>query len=516
MASIVAGHAAAAADRIELGPLATRERAGGAVVLAIPGPIVRVGLSTDPRRLTLSSDGGFHLVDAKTGRDLWRRTHSGDLHVVLEPKDGLSSTRFRVQVASLRDPEEAESLRHRIETETGEVATVTPDPDRHAFRVRVGQAPSREAVQGVEERVRAMGFAETWIVEETTAAGRKVRVRLVDVDYNDLLIDPRTMLALPAAVGKPIEVDGKPYRGAVEIVIPGLARLRAVSVINLEDYLRGVVPHELGPGLYPELEALKAQAVAARTYVVANRGQFAADGYDVCDTPRCQVYEGSKGEDALSDRAVSETAGLVLTYQGQPINALYTATCGGHTEDASNVFSQEKAPYLKGVECYSDETVLASSRRTLRGAPPLPPMTLPDGESIGEGLALLAVLGVLDVDSARPPRMAETVTSLEVAEAVRRALAVVGKPTAAPPLPQGAYPAVADLARYLVTAFAWQDRVDLLMDPRDLPSLLGGSLLAGGAMSGRRESAYLIKEGIFPPRLAAGDDLLAPATRSFL
>lgn len=503
-------------EKISLGPLASRGRSGGAVALRIPGPVVRVGLTTDARRLTLSSAGGFHLVDVRTGRDLWRRTHRGELHVVLEPKDGASSTRFRVQVASLKDPEEAEAMRHRIETETGDVTTVTPDPDRHAFRVRVGQAPSREAVQAVEERVRAMGFAETWIVEETTAAGKKVRLRLVDEDYNDLLTDPRTMLALPSAGGKPIEVDGKTYRGAVEVLVPGLSRLRAVNVVNLEEYLRGVVPHELGPGLYPELEALKAQAVAARTYAVANRGQFAADGYDLCDTPRCQVYEGSRGEDVLSDRAIEETAGLILTYEGQPINALYTATCGGHTEDASNVFSQEKAAYLKGVECYPDEAVLAASRRTLRGAPPLPPIAAPDGVSIEEGLALLSVLGVFDAGTAQPSRMAETVTSTEASEATRSALAVAGKATATPPLPQGAYPTVADLARYLVAAFGWQERVDLLLDPRDLPSLLGGSLLAGAAASGTREAGYLIKEGIFPPRLAAGDDLLSPATRAFL
>jgi len=500
---------------LALGPLASRARSGGAVALSIPAPLVRVGLTTDPAKLTISSDGGFHLVDARSGHDLWRRLHKGDLHVVLERKDGSAATSFRVQVASLRDPEEAEALRHRIETETGDVATVTPDPDRHAFRVRVGQAPTRDAVKPVEERVRAMGFAETWIVEESMAGGRKSRLRLVDEDYNDLLIESRTMLALPAADGKPIAIDGKTYRGAVEILVSGAGRLRAVNVVNLEDYLRGVVPQELGPTLYPELEALKAQAIAARTYAVANRGQFAGDGYDLCDTPRCQVYDGNRAEDPMSDAAVEQTAGLILTYEGRPINALYTATCGGHTEDGVNVFSQEKAPYLKGVECYADEPTLTAWRRDLRGATPLPTVAIPSGEMIEDGLALLSVLGILDVSTAGPERMAETVTSPEVAEATRRSLAVIGKSTAASPLPQGAYPSVAELARYLVAAFGWQDRVSLLLDARDIPSILGGSLLIGGADAGTAESAYLVKEGIYPARLAAGDDLLAPATRAF-
>ncbi|HZE88709.1 MAG TPA: SpoIID/LytB domain-containing protein, partial [Verrucomicrobiae bacterium] len=328
--------------------------------------------------------------------------------------------------------------------------------------------------------------------------------------------DPRTILALPATAGKPMEVEGKAYRGAVEVLVNGSARLRAVNVVGLEDYLRGVVPHELGPGLYPELEALKAQAVAARTYVVANRGQFAADGYDVCDTPRCQVYEGSKGEDSLSDRAINETAGLVATYRGQPINALYTATCGGHTEDAANVFSQEKAPYLKGVDCYANEASLAAQRRTLSGAAPFAPVAGSDGASLDEGLALLSVLGILDPATAAPARMAETATSPEVSAATSRALAACGKPSTSPPLPQGAYPSVVDLARYLVSAFGWQDRVDVLLDPRDVVTLLGGNLLAGRATAGLPETAWLVKEGIFPPRLAAGDDLLVPATRALL
>ncbi len=507
---------AGARENAPLGPLASRPRGGGPPSLAIVPPLVRVGLTTDARRLTLSSPGGFHLVDAKTGRDLWRRTHRGEVHVVMEPGDGAPPPRFRVQVASLSDPDEAEALRQRVEAETGEVSTVTYDPGRRTYRVRVGQAPSRDAVAIVEEKVRSMGFAETWIVEEAAAGMKKVRLRLVDENYNDLLIEPRAILALPAAAGQPLHVNGKPYRGAVEVILPGLARLRAVNVANLEEYLKGVVPQEISPSLYPEIEALKAQAVAARTYAVANRGQFAADGYDLCDSPRCQVYSGMAGEDPLTDRAVEETAGLILTYEGAPIHALYTATCGGHTEDGANVFREEKGAYLKGVACYAEEVTLAAWRRRVTGAPPPPPTLDPSGENIEEALALLAVLGVIDAPSVTPERMGEVVTSQELAGAARRALALAGKATPEPPLPAGAYPTVADLARYLVAAFGWQERVSILLDPRDLPSLLGGALLPGAAAEGQWEAAYLIKEGILPPRLAPGDDLLAPATRALL
>src|SRR6185436_1522233 len=135
-----------------------------------------------------------------------------------------------------------------------------------------------------------------------------------------------------------------------------------VNVLNVEDYLKGVVPKEMGPTIYPELEALKAQAVAARTYLEANRGQFAEDGFDICDSARCQVYGGLSAEHPLSDFSVDQTAGVIATYEGHPINALYTATCGGHTEDLKNVFREMEGPYLKGVECYADEAALLSAR----------------------------------------------------------------------------------------------------------------------------------------------------------
>jgi len=123
-----------------------------------------------------------------------------------------------------------------------------------------------------------------------------------------------------------------------------------VNELGLEDYVRGVVANELSPGGYPALEALKAQAVAARTYALRNRGQFMSQGFDVLPTTRSQVYRGLTSENPLSTRAVDETRGLVATYNGELINALYTSTCGGRTEDAENIFNQA-VPYLRGREC---------------------------------------------------------------------------------------------------------------------------------------------------------------------
>ena len=83
-------------------------------------------------------------------------------------------------------------------------------------------------------------------------------------------------------------------------VRPGDTGLTVVNVVNLEDYLKGVVPNELSPDAFPQLEALKAQAVAARTYALRNHGGYASKGYDICATPSCQVYRGKSTERPLS------------------------------------------------------------------------------------------------------------------------------------------------------------------------------------------------------------------------
>lgn len=148
----------------------------------------------------------------------------------------------------------------------------------------------------------------------------------------------------------PVRFNDKPYRGRIEVFANRRGSLTVVNVLGLEDYVRGVIANELSPGGYPAIEALKAQAIAARTYALKNRGQFMAQGFDLLPTTRSQVYRGLTSENPLSTRAVDETHGVIATYNGEPINALYTSTCGGRTEDAENIFNTA-VPYLRGREC---------------------------------------------------------------------------------------------------------------------------------------------------------------------
>jgi len=141
-----------------------------------------------------------------------------------------------------------------------------------------------------------------------------------------------------------------PVSGLVHVVRRGQGFL-VINQVDLEEYVKGVVPSEVSSTWHPEM--LKAQAVAARTYALYQQMLSATRDYDVAATVQDQVYKGKNGIDAAVLRAVDETRGLVLTYKGAPIYAAFSSTAAGLTEDAMNVWSKEY-PYLKGVECPFD------------------------------------------------------------------------------------------------------------------------------------------------------------------
>ena len=143
------------------------------------------------------------------------------------------------------------------------------------------------------------------------------------------------------------------YRGAVRIVNDG-GGVTAINRISLDDYVRGVVAGEM-PNSWP-LEALKAQAVAARTYALATRKT--SGEYDLYPDTRSQVYRGVTGESVRSDAAVAGTAGRILTYGGAPAITYYFSTSGGHTESIQYSFvGALSKPWLVGVtDPYDDRS----------------------------------------------------------------------------------------------------------------------------------------------------------------
>lgn len=162
-----------------------------------------------------------------------------------------------------------------------------------------------------------------------------------------VLVDGTGFRRLSFAAAGAVMVNGKPYRGLVEVSF-GDRGLLVVNELPLEDYLVGLINCEVSSA-WP-IEAVKAQAVIARTFALYRREQRKNDAYHLESSVLDQVYDGCLIEDSRARRAVDETAGQVLTYDGEIIQALYHSCCGGRTEASANVWGK-RFPYLMGVSC---------------------------------------------------------------------------------------------------------------------------------------------------------------------
>lgn len=151
----------------------------------------------------------------------------------------------------------------------------------------------------------------------------------------------------PDKVQHYIEVNRRHYRGGITIqrTVNG-SGLTVINTIGVEEYLYGVIAREISPD-WP-LEAVKAQAVAARTYLLANMNKHKQQGFDICATTDCQVYGGYDSEKERSRKAVDDTAGQAILYKGKLIPAYFHSSSGGYTEDSENVWGTYQ-PYLRGV-----------------------------------------------------------------------------------------------------------------------------------------------------------------------
>ena len=191
----------------------------------------------------------------------------------------------------------------------------------------------------------------------------RVTVRLFDAAGQHMLdFDlPGSMEVIPLQPETRLQVFYKPtapapggegrfydvYRGSVRVHINAEGLIDTVNVLSIEDYLRGVVPAEM-PNHWPA-EALKAQALAARTYALTSLNP-ANPSWDVDDTTTFQAYLGVTHEKPETDAAIRATARRILTYQAEPIRAYFFSTSNGHTESNEDVFGDQPLPYLRAVQ----------------------------------------------------------------------------------------------------------------------------------------------------------------------
>ena len=464
-------------------------------------PVMRIALASDVRSATVSTTA--HLVNAS------------DLNVVpleasrvrvearaLSPRPPANDTPYGILLARGLTRDEADRLIALVKQKVNEDADAISEATPNKWRVIISE-PSRETKELASAKLEEAGF-EVLNSPEATAAipaapktmagngspaspaqtnsASSKGIRLTarsSVPTRELVAfsnnpTPLIRSSAPVVFGSddeknaPVRFGDKPYRGHIEVFANPRGALTVVNVIGLEDYVKGVVPNELSPGGFPAIEALKAQAIAARTYALKNRGQFASEGYDLLPTTRSQVYRGLASEHPLSSRAVDETRGLVATYNGEPINALYTSTCGGRTEDAENIFLQA-VPYLRSRECAAE------------GKAALAPFIVKSGRDLFEikderdlafarDAALLAVNGVpLQTEKVSSSWLSSQVSPAEVRAWLFAASRLAhGQPFTIPE----AATRIPEFSSALVAAVFGDKRADTLLNNADVEYLL--------------------------------------------
>ncbi len=363
-----------------------QQAAKGPIVATLASePLVRVALATDVRSATVST--AAHLVNASELNVVPLETSRLRVEArTPSPHPVVNDMPFDIVLARDLSRDEADRLIALVKQKINEDARAISETPQNKWRVVISET-SRDENEQASAKLEEAGF-EVLSSSDSAASAAPVTtiggnaplspaaktntsvstgVRLTahpGMPSRELVAFSNSAAPLirsnvPVVLGSddeknaPVRFGEKPYRGRIEVFANPRGALTVVNVIGLEDYVKGVVPNELSPGGFPAIEALKAQAIAARTYALKNRGQFASEGYDLLPTTRSQVYRGLSSEHPLSSRAVDETRGLIATYNGEPINALYTSTCGGRTEDAENIFLQA-VPYLRSRECAAE------------------------------------------------------------------------------------------------------------------------------------------------------------------
>jgi stage II sporulation protein D len=209
-----------------------------------------------------------------------------------------------------------------------------------ASAVTVGSSSAADLVDGkgkILGQIPALqGFTATDVAGGVSLNGKKAW---------QITVKPKEKGLIYVGGNRTVAAGGRWYRGEVKLV-SGSGGLTVINDLNLEDYVASVVGKEMYP-IWP-LEALKAQAVAARSYAIFQQQHPKYKLFDVLSTTTSQVYAGLDGEANTTQTAAQATAGQVLTYQGKVIESVFHSASGGHTENSEDVW-MKAVPYLRGV-----------------------------------------------------------------------------------------------------------------------------------------------------------------------
>lgn len=481
-----------------------------------------------------------------------------------------SPAAYRVIVRYSYESRVARNLVDELKKKFFEPVTMTYDENQNEYAVLIGQCPTRSEAAKLAERLRKAGYESLRIVsdpltEDTVAsesatganartaknkgqpgyvAGRPLQLaafagdKIAASSGDELIVIPAEststanlikqravsfgvderskrskggqaeVTAQPLAAVQPpaVRVGARDYRGEMHLVLNARGLINVVNVLPLEDYLRGVVLMEIPLGSPREIEALKAQAVAARSYALSHMGHHQDRGYDLVNDARAQTYGGLTSERELTNRATDETRGVVAVYPNEagklvPIEALYTANCGGRTENNEEVFGGKARGYLRSVACVPDRQPLAGrdivTNRTIE------PLIGPEGRLIAREVATLSVLGfelprrvTNNYLLGAPDRDEVRSWTEQTARLARREK---------PSFTRGDVTRLAEFARLIATSVYGEGRASSLLGAADIDYLLAGVRVEQLPGEARADVAMLLRDGILHLHSAALD-----------
>lgn len=451
----------------------------------IEKPVIRIRIGVNLSNIKIRSSSGMKIYEVKSNYKLV--ADDVDEVRIRGYREKLTE-RFIIQIGQAREKDEAEIMALDVRTKIENEVYVTENRENGTFQIKVGDFLTRSAALSFIKTLNQIGIKDNWILREEITEKTSKPLWILVNDELKSLSDETVLYFIPSNEQSFLSFKNKDYRG-IFVLRGSSAGLVLVNILNIEDYLKGVVPSEFSPYHYHEFEAHKAQAVAARTYAIKNLGSSEELGYDLCDTPKSQYYMGMSAEHPFSSQAVEETRGEVVLYRGKLINALYTSTCGGMTENIENVFEGKPLPYLKSTDCVYE----SQKEWPLKGKNTFLPIQV-NGRNISREIAYLISWSVI------PPEQNLTFYSQEAsfkeaADWIEKALVLVGKQKELS-VPENKALNFITLANLIIDVLGWQDRVQNLLLEREVDYLLKD--FEELKEKDRNNLAYLISEGIFP------------------
>ncbi len=491
-------------------------------------PTVRIGLSTNAGSATITTSDATLVSASANEPDKILAVN----RVTVAPRAYRPPVIefYRFEIQNLESQADADDIAKEVR-DAGEKAIASLDPVTNKWRVQVGETKDTiEDANQYKSDLAEKGFEDVVIVTEKktqpaeeavalseqlrnnpnpkseirslirpTASNQRTADAPIDPNVKEIIVSGATELSKfssfkPIAFGSlnrravPVRYNGKAYRGRIEVFVNSRGSLTVVNEVPIEDYLLGVVPKELG---LPALEAQKAQAVAARTYAIANLGYYSSQGFDLLPTVWSQVYGGVSAETSMGTMAVNQTRGIVGTYKGKPINALYTSTCGGRTENSENIFEFNE-PYLRGVECslegrkYFDPFLIRSSRE-------LPRVESADRIDLVRLTSQMAVNGfIIQTNRFTDEWFDQQPTSTELQSWINQIALRLGKPY--PPFSEDYVHAI-EFGDLLARLMSSPEQNDMLMSESDINYQLSFSDAADVDKDKRANIAMMFRDG---------------------